>query len=596
MKKLLLLILSTILIINQFSAAYAAENCSVWAKSYIEYAESTDLIPNELYGKYTQDITRLDFAHLAVNIIAHIYNTSSDELIGGYSSEKSPFSDTDSIYVSAAADMGLISGTDDGRFLPDNTITRQEAAKILAGVYSLCTNDIGPFADCTSKYDDSNDISDWARPYINTVSSLSVMTGTSDTLFAPLSTYTAEQAVVTFMRLYEVIAGITAANPDKNNKNPEISSALYVKDGRLTDGSSEVVLNGVNLGGWLIMEEWMGPVAYYQNSAYSDILSAFVSRFGEYRAESLIKSYEDNFITEADFETIEALGFNCVRIPFWYRSFIDENGKVKSDSDGFMRLDFALEQCRKHGIYAILDMHGCPGGQSMNHSTGVTAKNELYTNEKNLKIMETIWSAIASRYKDNPCIAAYDIMNEPQNNGDYIGAYAWKAESTEAVAHTNSVYDRMIKAIRKIDEKHIISVEGIWTLDVLPSPDEYNWTNMMYQLHIYDTSTDMIDKRVNELISARDSYDVAVLAGEYNSKGLERYAAEKYSANDISRIKWTYKTFNVSYDNWGLFNKEYTKINLRTATYDEIKSAFENDIKTENGFVFNATEYSFIKK
>ncbi|MGN1092293.1 MAG: cellulase family glycosylhydrolase, partial [Monoglobaceae bacterium] len=187
------------------------------------------------------------------------------------------------------------------------------------------------------------------------------------------------------------------------------------------------------------------------------------------------------------------------------------------------------------------------------------------------------------------------IMNEPQNNGNYSGKYAWKAESSEAVAHTNSVYDRMIKAIRQVDANHPITVEGIWTVDVLPDPNEYGWTNMIYQLHIYDTTVDMIDKRVTELITAKEKYGVAALVGEYNSKALERYATEKYLSNDISRIKWTYKTFNVPYDNWGLFNKQYNKINLRTASYDEIKSAFDNDISTDKNFLLNVTEYNMIK-
>ena len=114
----------------------------------------------------------------------------------------------------------------------------------------------------------------------------------------------------------------------------------------------------------------------------------------------------------------KALGFNCVRIPFWYRNFMNSSGNNRftvrhDDNDGFKRLDKIIEQCAARGLYVIPDMHGCPGGQSMNQSTGVAGKNELYNNEKNLSIMENLWVAIAERYKDNPVVAAYDIMNEP---------------------------------------------------------------------------------------------------------------------------------------------------------------------------------------
>ncbi len=593
MKKILLLVLSIIFIIN-LTPAYAAYSCSDWASDYIELADSAGIIPDEVKGRYTEDITRLEFTHLAITFLSAVSGLDIEYLAD--STDDIQFSDTDDKYVAVANYLGIISGTDEGKFLPDNSISRQEAAKILSNTYAVITGDHSPALNYTNTYTDYDEVSDWAKPYVDNVSAWSIMNGMSDNTFAPNSNYTIEQAIVTFIRLYEYAINSSFLPPDMLNKNPEITSMLYVDDGQLINDKGSVVLNGVNLGGWLIMEEWMSPVASFKDAAYSDIIDTLTSRFGEFHTNNLIESYEDNFITADDFAIIEALGFNCVRIPFWYKSFIGKSGKVNTDSDGFKRLDWALEQCQKHGIYAILDMHGCPGGQSMNHSTGITAKNELYTSEENLKIMESVWTAIAKRYADYTCVAAYDIMNEPQNNGNYVGEYAWKAESAEAVAYTNSVYDRMIKAIRKVDENHAITVEGIWTVDVLPDPDEYGWTNMLYQLHIYDTTVDMIDKRVNELVTAKEKYGVAVLVGEYNSKTLERYATEKYLSNDISRIKWTYKTFNVNYDNWGLFNKQYNKINLRTASYDEIKSAFDNDISTDKDFLLNVTEYNMIKK
>lgn len=592
MKKFLLLALSIIFIIN-LTPAYAADNCSDWASDYIDFADSAGIIPNELKDRYTEDITRLEFTHLAITFLSSAFELDIEDL--AENANNIHFSDTNDVYVTAANYLGIISGTDDGKFLPDNNITRQEAAKILSNTYAVITGDHSPASSYINTYIDYDEISDWAKPYVDNVSAWAVMNGMSDNTFAPNSTYTIEQGIVTFIRLYEYAVKSSFLPPDMLHKNPEIKSMLYVDNGNLTNGEDTVVLNGVNLGGWLLMEEWMCPVASFKDAAYSDILDTLTSRFGERLTDNLIESYEDNFITADDFAIIEALGFNCVRIPFWYRSFTSKSGKVDMDSDGFKRLDWALEQCQKHGIYAILDMHGCPGGQSMNHSTGITAKNELYTSEENLKIMENVWSAIAKRYADYNCVAAYDIMNEPQNNGNYSGKYAWKAESSEAVAHTNSVYDRMIKAIRKVDANHPITVEGIWTVDVLPDPNEYGWTNMIYQLHIYDTTVDMIDKRVNELTTAKEKYGVAALVGEYNSKALERYATEKYLSNDISRIKWTYKTFNVPYDNWGLFNKQYNKINLRTSSYDEIKSAFDNDISTDKNFLLNVTEYNMIK-
>ncbi len=357
---------------------------------------------------------------------------------------------------------------------------------------------------------------------------------------------------------------------------------LSVKDGMLFDGKNEVVLSGVNLGGWMIMETWMSPVSdENETMAYSDVINILNRRFGPQKARELIIEYENNFITEADFKKIKEMGFNCVRLPIWYRNFMNEDNSWQLNARGFERIDWVIELCRKNDLYVIIDMHGCPGAQSTNHSTGAIGKNELYESSLNIDAMERLWVEIAKRYKNNPIVAAYDIMNEPFNN---TGFDAPQAESDIATEKTNAVYKRMVSAIRRVDKKHIITLEGIWNISVLPDPKEQGWENMMYQLHIYDDTCDMIDKRIDELINAREEYGVAVYAGEYNSKANDDYATNKYKENSISHTKWTYKTVGVSYDNWGIYNKDFEKVDIKSDSFGRIKEAFSKQMRTENGF------------
>lgn len=378
------------------------------------------------------------------------------------------------------------------------------------------------------------------------------------------------------------------------NKNPPISGILSVKDGQLVTESGETVtLCGVNLGGWMLMETWMGPVTNYaEDWGYLDTLEVLETRFGAEKTAALIKAYEENFITEADIAQIEKLGFNCVRAPFWYRNFMYEDGtwlnENPEENPGFQRLDWLLETCAAHGIYVILDLHGAPGGQSMNHSTGKAGRNLLYTEAENLAAAERLWQAIAARYRDNPAVAAYDLLNEPQNNGGYTGETAWPAESAQAVAHTNAAYDRLYHAVRVQDEAHIVSLEGIWSTEVLPDPVDMGYENMLYQLHLYDTDRDMIDYRVEELLAVRETWNVAVMVGEFNNQEQERYACGQYAKNGISFLKWTYKTVNTG-DNWGLFNRNIARIDVKTAPYEEILACFTDELRTQD-FTFNAEE------
>lgn len=379
-----------------------------------------------------------------------------------------------------------------------------------------------------------------------------------------------------------------------NNSNPKEMSLLTVKDGYIVnENGEEIVLKGVNLGNWLLWETWMGFVPEYTSDwAYYDTLEVFLDRFGEEKTNEIIKTFEDNFITEKDIVQIEKLGFNCVRVPFWYRNFMTEDlewlAENHNDNRGFQKLDWLISTCEKYGIYVILDLHGAPGGQSKNHCTGKAGRNELYENEEMMNATVELWCAIAERYKNNKTVAAYDLLNEPQNNSGYEGDYAWAAESEKAVSRTNKAYDTLYKAIREFDENHIISFEGVWSTTVLPDPNEMGYENLLYQLHLYDTEKGMIRYRVKELKSARKDWGVAVIVGEYNNGENEYYAQKQYDKNDISRVKWNYKTYNAG-EQWGIFNKNLERIDIKTATYEEILTFIIENTKTEV-FKFNAEE------
>lgn len=383
-----------------------------------------------------------------------------------------------------------------------------------------------------------------------------------------------------------------------NNSNPKEMSLLTVKDGYIVNEKGEnVVLKGVNLGNWLLWETWMGIVPEYTKDwSYFDTIDLLVERFGEEQATEIIKTYEDNFITENDIAQIEKLGFNCVRVPFWYRNFMTEDlewlSENHDDNRGFQKLDWLIKTCEKYGIYVMLDLHGAPGGQSKNHCTGKAGRNELYENEEMMNATVELWCAIANRYKDNKTVCAYDLLNEPQNNSGYEGDYSWEAESEEAVSRTNKAYDILYKAIREIDKNHIISFEGVWSTTVLPNPKDMGYENMLYQLHLYDKDKGMIKYRVKELKTARKDWGVAVIVGEYNNGDFEYYAQKLYDKNDISRVKWTYKTFNVG-EQWGIFNKDVDRIDIKTASYEEIIAYITENTKTDS-FKFNAEEMSQI--
>ncbi len=352
------------------------------------------------------------------------------------------------------------------------------------------------------------------------------------------------------------------------------SDFLRVEGTDLVNQRGEVViLRGVNLGGWMIQENWMCPIKGEDGGwANLDTLEVLESRFTEEQVQTLFDTYQDNWITENDLNIIANTGANVVRVPFWYRNFMkDAEGtwitENPDENPGFKRLDWIIEQAGERGMYVILDMHGCPGGQSLNHSSGTLNKNELYSNETYQNTMKELWVAIASRYKDEPAVAAYDIMNEPQNNEqkwEYDNYYnPWLEESWEL---SNEIYEKMVAAVREVDTRHVITVEGIWSASNLPDPAALGWYNMMYQIHVYTDNLTSFERSLKVLYESMKKYGVAGYVGEFSN--MDAFSVvEKYG---ISWTLWSYKGGTGNWGNWFWYWSNVTRVDPYTDSYDTI--------------------------
>ena len=102
---------------------------------------------------------------------------------------------------------------------------------------------------------------------------------------------------------------------DYNNDNTYEMSMLSVnkKGYVINEYNEKIVLDGVNIGNWLLWETWMGFVPKYTDDwAHYDTLEVITERFGVEKTAEIEKVFMDNYITEDDIAQIEKLGFNCV--------------------------------------------------------------------------------------------------------------------------------------------------------------------------------------------------------------------------------------------------------------------------------------------
>ena len=348
----------------------------------------------------------------------------------------------------------------------------------------------------------------------------------------------------------------------------------------------KIQLKGVNLGAWLIWEDWLCP--YEEATDHYDVLEKLTERFGVEKAYELMDTYMDNWITEYDLDEIKAMGFNCVRVPFWYRNFYyDDNGTKILDENGewdFSRLDWVVEECSKRELYVILDMHGAVGYQSAAPHSGKGDSCGLYDKteqgERYRELTDELWTAIATRFNGNPAVAMYDLLNEPMCDVD----------CTEITRRINNefIYSRLYDTVRAVDTDHIITMECIWTAIALPSAYMKGWENVVYQVHFYNNSNFIFN--VFAFFTKAIFFDVPMMMGEFFPHQQTTWENCFTFMNKInySWFLWTYKaTGHMMWESdWCLRGSKdgFHRAKIMTDSYEEIARKWGECIRTENGF------------
>lgn len=349
----------------------------------------------------------------------------------------------------------------------------------------------------------------------------------------------------------------------------------------------QVVLKGCNLGNWLLIETWMLEQRDIRDQwSFESILR---ERFGEDGAARLMETYRENWIAERDFDIVRSFGFNVVRVPFHYSLLEDDEHPGVLKPDAFHWLDRAVDMAGRRGLYVILDLHGTPGGQSRDHTTGREGQNRLWEDRAAQDRTVWLWREIAAHFKDAPVVAALEPMNEPF--GDY-----------ETAAHLDglsALMGRIYDAIREVDERHLVIIPGAREgLQFYGRPADRGWKNVMFTEHYYpgtmwgEPGLAAHRHHINRLLPGVEKYlahvDAPFLVGEFNvvfrrSGGpmLMRQYYDLYGERGWWATMWCYKTISrrggVGRDNWYMVTNldPAPEVDLRTSSREDIEAFFQ---------------------
>ncbi len=299
------------------------------------------------------------------------------------------------------------------------------------------------------------------------------------------------------------------------------------------DGS-KLHITGTNLGNWLNPEGYM--FGFQRTNAPRQINDVICELVGPDKAAEFWAEFKDNYITRADIDYIASTGANTIRLPFHYKLFTDEDYMgLSSGQDGFARVDSVVSWCKANDLYLILDMHDAPGGQTGDNIDDSYGYPWLMESAASQQQFCDIWTSIADRYKSEPTILGYELLNEP------VATY-FEADRDSLNARLVDVYRKGVEAIRKVDPDHIILIGALqWNSNFEPLEGVDFGKQVMYTCHRY--GGDPTPEAIRSYIDFRDKSGLPMYMGEIGHNTDEWQAAFVKTMNDnnIGYTFWPYK-------------------------------------------------------
>jgi endoglucanase len=325
---------------------------------------------------------------------------------------------------------------------------------------------------------------------------------------------------------------------------------LRAKGKIIVDGKDEkVILRGMGLGGWMLQEGYMFHINV---GPQYKIRSRIEELVGAEKTNQFYEQWLSNHTTKADIDSMAAWGFNSVRLPMHYGLFtlpVEKEpvaGQNTWIEKGFVLTDSLLNWCRANKMYLILDMHATPGGQGndLNISDRDASKPSLWQSQANQDKLIALWKKLAIRYANEQWIGGYDIINEP--NWGFDDSTDTRGTKEKNNAPLRKLMMDITKAIREVDAKHIIIIEGNGFGNnyngVFPVWDN----NLVMSFHKYGNFNDTAS--IRHFLELRDQYSIPLWLGESgeNSNTWFTEAIRLAETNDIGWTWWQEKKMGIN--------------------------------------------------
>lgn len=197
--------------------------------------------------------------------------------------------------------------------------------------------------------------------------------------------------------------------------------------------------------------------------------------------------------TRQRFQAARAKGIRLIRLtPSKWRG---QHGRFllgdSADYQGLNRRDLAqlravLRQAERSGLKVILVFLTVPGSVWRQQNT-MAWDTRLWRDRKYHAQLVRFWRDIALALRDQPALVGYNLLNEPFPERVWRTARK-SGRRPEAASDLNQLYRRVVAAIRQIDKRRAIILDGAQ----MAAPDGFSSLrpitdpNVLYAFHVYE--------------------------------------------------------------------------------------------------------------
>ncbi len=201
MRRVIALFTAVLLALSVSATAIAQSEPSAWAVNEVDASAANFLKAAEGEIDYSAEITREQFAVVALNIYGAVSGVEIPQM-----SVKNPFTDCNNPLVVTAYGLGLVQGISENEFAPDEAITREAICTMIARMADEYTNgmDLSAFLPDLGDFKDGDAVSEWAADSVKLCVLAGLIKGTDEGKLEPQSGCTVEQALIIAKRIKNI--------------------------------------------------------------------------------------------------------------------------------------------------------------------------------------------------------------------------------------------------------------------------------------------------------------------------------------------------------------------------------------------------------